>query len=174
MVSLHGPAKTAHWPHPTTRKGWREGRGRDTDGGSAVPKPLVPDIIYPQWNMDIRGWNTTSTTTTTLSQSWPIFVPCCTVHYICDVGSSLKSETSPSSPLPKLVTRFYFRLIVKLLRCWVCKDTRLRWSDVLVGQESHFVGDVQKVALPRLKSHCVTADYIMKDLGPQQTHKANE
>lgn len=92
--------QTAHWPHPMTHKGWRERRGRDTDGGSTVPKPLVPDIIYPQWNMDIRGWDTTSTTTTTLSQSWPNFVTCCTVHYICDVGSSLKSETSPSPPFP--------------------------------------------------------------------------
>lgn len=174
MASLHGPAKRHTGPHPTTHKGWRERRGRDTDGGSAVPKPLVPDIIYPQWNMDIRGWDNTFTTTTTLSQRWPNFVPCCTVHYICDVGSSLKRHPHPPS---KTSHSFYFRLIFKLVRCWVCKDTRLRWSDVLVGlrwQESHFVGDVQKVAFSRLKSHCVTADYVMKDLGPQQTHKANE
>lgn len=81
--------QTAHGPHPTTHKGWRERRRHDTDGGSAVPQPLVPDIIYPQWNMDIRGWDTSSTTTrTTLSQSPPNFVTCRTVHYICDVGSS--------------------------------------------------------------------------------------
>lgn len=76
-------------PPDDTRKGRRERRRHNTDGGSAVPKPLVPDIIYPQWNMDIRGWNTTTTTATTLSQSWPNFVTCCTLHYICHVGSSL-------------------------------------------------------------------------------------
>lgn len=33
--------------------------------GFAVPKPLVPAILKPQWNLDIRGMDTTTTTTTT-------------------------------------------------------------------------------------------------------------
>lgn len=85
---------TTRSPHLTTHKGRRflEERRDRTNGGSAVPKPLVPAIIYPQWNMDIRGWDNTTTTTTTtqrLSHSRPNFVTSCTVHYICDVGSRL-------------------------------------------------------------------------------------
>lgn len=118
----------------THAKGRRGRRRRHTYGGSAVPKPLVPDIISPQWNMDIRGWDTTTTTTTTLSHSWPNFVTCCTVHYICDVGSSLfgcmfcskrkkkkqkkekipGSDASPSSCFRKSSNLFQFRLSFKL------------------------------------------------------------
>lgn len=32
-------------------------RRYNTNGGSPAPKPLVPAIIYPQWNTDIRGWD---------------------------------------------------------------------------------------------------------------------
>lgn len=35
----------------------------NTNRGPPALEPLVPAIIYPQWNMDIRGWNTTTTTT---------------------------------------------------------------------------------------------------------------
>ncbi|TMS12950.1 Ubiquitin carboxyl-terminal hydrolase MINDY-2 [Larimichthys crocea] len=44
-----------------------EERRDKTNGGSAVPKPLVPAILYPQWNLDIRGRDTTTTTTPYLS-----------------------------------------------------------------------------------------------------------
>lgn len=156
-----------------TQGGWRERRRHHADGGAAVPKPLVPDIIYPQWNMDVRGWDTSSTTTTTtLSQSQPNFVTCRTVHYICDVGSTLfgrlfcsnrkkekkkgrkeRPRGAKRHPQPASKNRhsFYFRLMFKLLRCWA-SDRR---PDVLVwfeprGQESHFIGEVQKVAFYRI------------------------
>lgn len=66
-----------------------EERRDKTNRGFAVPKPLVPAILYPQWNLDIRGRDTTTTTTPHLSESRPNFVTSCTVHYTCDVGADL-------------------------------------------------------------------------------------
>lgn len=42
----------------------REGDNYKTYRGFAVPTPLVPAILKPQWSLDIRGLDTTTTTTT--------------------------------------------------------------------------------------------------------------
>lgn len=162
-------------PHPMTHAKGRSGRRRrHTYGGSAVPKPLVPDIISPQWNMDIRGWDTTTTTTTTtLSHSWPNFVTCCTVHYICDVGSSLfgcmfcsKRRKKKKKKRKKSlgVTRHPHPLSEKVVTCFssvyhfklrtlplISSSQRINGQSCLSGS----TGDV-------------------KDLVPQETHKADE
>uniref|UniRef100_A0A3B4ZSC3 Ubiquitin carboxyl-terminal hydrolase n=1 Tax=Stegastes partitus TaxID=144197 RepID=A0A3B4ZSC3_9TELE len=55
---------TTRSPRLTTNKGRRRRRRDSTNRGVAVPTPLVPAILYPQWNLDIRGRDATTTTTT--------------------------------------------------------------------------------------------------------------
>lgn len=56
---LRGLDTQTHSPDLTTNKG----RRCLTNRGFAVPKPQVPAILYPQWNLEIRGRDTTTTTT---------------------------------------------------------------------------------------------------------------
>lgn len=49
------------------KQGKLEERRDETNRGFAVPKPLVPAILFPQWNLDIGGRDTTTTTTPYLS-----------------------------------------------------------------------------------------------------------
>ena len=60
-----------------------ERRRGPTSGGSAVPKPLVPVIICPQWNTDIRGWDKNYGSSHPFTESAKLCYKLHSAQYLC-------------------------------------------------------------------------------------------
>lgn len=108
---LHGLATCLD---STTNKGRRRLR---MNRGSAIPKPLVPAVLPPQWNLDTRGRDVTMTTTHYLSQSQPNFATSCTLHYICGlfvVGHFIAKDKETKRHLLSFVIHLHYHSLLSI------------------------------------------------------------